>query len=120
MLVQLILHQIEKGASVEVAGLKLTSEKLIKKTADLGDKVETSGNPDRFKLLFKAQGISQGTAFKKSTKAMTVPGGCVVQTTSERQNPDGSWSIAESLTYVPGEITIEDDSNSGHFLDTTG
>lgn len=117
-LFRLILQQIEKGASVEVAGLKLTPGKLVEKTADLGDKVETAGNPDRFKLLFKAQGISQGSFFKKSTKAMKVPGGCVVQVTNERQNPDGSWSVAESLAFIPGEIAIKDDANSGHFLDT--
>ena len=49
---------------------------------------------------------------------MQVPGGYVVQVTNERQNPDGSWSIAESLTYISGEITIKDDINSGHFLDS--
>lgn len=120
LLFRLILQQIEKGASVEVAGLKLTPGKLVEKTADLGDKVQISGNPDRFKLLFKAQGVSQGSLFKKSTKAMQAPGGCVVQVTNERQNPDGSWSIAESLTYISGEITIKDDVNSGHFLDSPG
>jgi len=116
-LFRLLLQQIEKGASVEVAGLKLTPEKVVEKTADLGDKVETAGNPDRFKLLFKAQGISQGSFFKKSTKAMKVLGGCIVQVTNERQNPDASWSIAESLTFIIGEIDIKDDVNSGRFLE---
>ena len=115
-LFKLVLQQIEKGAAVEVAGVKLTPGKLVEKTADLGNKVETAGNPDRFELLFKAQGISQGSFFKKSTKAMKVPGGCLVQVTNERQNPDGSWSVAESLAFVPGEVAIEDDVNSGHFL----
>ena len=94
-LFQLVLKQIDKGAAVEVAGLKLIPGKIVEKTADLGDKVETVGNPDRFQLLFKAQGISQGSFFKKSTKAMKVPGGCMVQVTNERQNPDSSWSVAE-------------------------
>jgi hypothetical protein len=92
-LFRLLLQQIEKGASVEVAGLKLTPGKIVEKTADLGEKVETAGNPDRFKLLFKAQGISQGSFFKKSTKAMKVPGGCIIQVTNERQNLDASWSV---------------------------
>jgi hypothetical protein len=117
-LFNLVLEQIKKGASVEVAGLKLTPGKLVERTADLGDEVKILGNPDRFKLLFKAQGIYEGSLFKKSTKAMQVPGGCVVQVTNERRNPDGSWSVAESLTCISGEIKIEDDVNSGHFLDS--
>lgn len=118
-LFRLVLQQIEKGASVEVAGLKLTPGKVVEKTADLGNKVETAGDPDRFELLFKAQGISQGSFFKKSTKAMKAPGGCIVQVTNERQNPDGSWSVAESLTFVSGDVVIKDDVNSGRFLDTS-
>ncbi|MEA5566292.1 hypothetical protein [Anabaena sp. UHCC 0399] len=116
-LFQLVTRQIEKGGSVEVAGFKLVGGKLVEKTSDLGDKVDIAGNPDRFELLFKAQGISQGSFFKKSTKAMKVPGGCVIQVTNERQNPDGSWSVAESLTFVPGEVTIKEDKASGRFLD---
>ena len=117
-LFRILLGQIERGASVKVGLLELTSSSVVKKTADLGDKVETAGRPDRFELLFKAQGISKGRFFIKSTKAMRVPGGCVVQVTSEIQNLDKSWSIAESLTFVPGDIDIRKESNeSGRFLD---
>lgn len=120
-LLHILLRQIEKGASVKVGVLELTSSNVVEKTADLGDKVETAGRPDRFELLFKAQGISKRRFFVKSTKAMKVPGGCVVQVTSELQNPDQSWSIAESLTFVPGSIDIKEDEDSegkksGRFL----
>jgi hypothetical protein len=38
----------------------------------------------------------------KSTKAMEIPGsGCVVQVTTQQRNLDGSYSVAEALTYVP-------------------
>lgn len=111
-LLHILLRQIEKGASVKVGVLELTSSNVVEKTADLGDKVETAGRPDRFELLFKAQGISKGRFFVKSTKAMKVPGGCVVQVTSELQNPDQSWSIAESLTFVSGNIDIKEDKDS--------
>ncbi len=38
----------------------------------------------------------------KSTKAMFTGTGCVVQVTTQQRNPDGSYSLAEALTYVPG------------------
>ena len=107
----ILLRQVEKGASVRVGLLELKSSNVVQETADLGDNVETVGEPDRFELLFKAQGVSKGHFFVKSTKAMKVPGGCVVQVTSELQNPDKSWSVAESLAFVPGNIDIEKDED---------
>lgn len=53
----------------------------------------------------------------KSTKAMQVPGGCVVQVTTQQKNPDGSYSVAEALTYVPG-VKIVDAENNGRRLVT--
>lgn len=62
--------------------------------------LKTFGNPDQFSLLCKASSESQG--WMKSTKVCNVPGGCVVQVTTQQMNPDGSYSVAEALTYVPG------------------
>lgn len=31
-----------------------------------------------------------------------VEGGCIVQVTTQQTNPDGSYAVAEALTYVPG------------------
>ncbi|WOD39750.1 hypothetical protein [Nodosilinea sp. E11] len=123
-LLDVLREQLKKGASFKVGVLELSSSNVVEKTADLGDKVETAGRPDRLQLLFKAQGVSKGRFFIKSTKAMKVPGGCVVQVTSEIQNPDKTWSIAESLTFVPGDVVIKDDTDSedkksGHFLDNS-
>ena len=53
---------------------------------------------DSFELLFKVSGPG-GT---KSTKAMNTGAGCIVQVTSQQRNKDGSYAIAEALTYVPG------------------
>lgn len=117
LLIRLIINQVEKGVAVEVAGVKLSPSKMVEKTSDLGEAIRQVGNPDRFKLLFKVQGESDGSFFRKSTKAMKVPGGCIIQVTNERKNPDGSWSIAESLTYAPGDIAIIGDIRSGSFLD---
>jgi hypothetical protein len=80
---------------------------LVESTEDAerleGESFQKFGDPDRFQLLFKAQGVR----WKKSTKAMDVPGGCLVLVTSERENLDGDWSTAESLQLVPGATVME-------------
>ena len=65
--------------------------------------IKVVGNGDMFQLLCKAS--SQVEGWMKSTKAMEVPGGCVVQVTTQQRNPDGTYVIAEALTYVPGVCT---------------
>lgn len=58
------------------------------------------GNGDLFQLLSKAS--SQAEGWMKSTKAMEIDGvGAVVQVTTQQRNPDGSWSVAEAVTFVP-------------------
>ena len=65
------------------------------------------GNGDMFKLLSKASSEKEG--WMKSTKAMEIPGvGCVVQVTTQQRNPDGSYSLAEAVTFVPGVTIVED------------
>lgn len=75
--------------------------------------VKIVGNGDLFQLLFKASSEAEG--WMKSTKAMEVPNGCIIQVTTQQKNPDGSYSIAEALTYVPG-VMIVDDDNGGRKL----
>ena len=58
------------------------------------------GNGDTFALLCKASSKEQG--WMKSTKVCNVVGGCIVQVTTQQKNPDGSYALAEALTYVPG------------------
>jgi len=38
---------------------------------------------------------------------MDVGNGCVVQVTTKQRNPDGSYSLAEALTYVHNVIINE-------------
>lgn len=80
-----------------------------KNVADL----TTFGNGDTFRLIAKASSEAEG--WMKSTKAMQIDGaGCVVQVTTQQRNPDGSYSIAEALTYVWGveiEETLGDSPN---------
>lgn len=58
------------------------------------------GNGDLFQLLSKASSKAEG--WMKSTKAMQTPHGCVIQVTTQQKNIDGTYSLAEALTYVPG------------------
>jgi hypothetical protein len=69
------------------------------------------GNVDSFQLLFKASSKTEG--WMKSTKAMEVPGGCVVRVTTQQAS-----SIAEALTFVPG-VRVVDDEHGGRKLVST-
>lgn len=72
------------------------------------------GDGDMFKLLCKASSEAQG--WMKSTKACQVDGiGCIVQVTTQQKNVDGTYSVAEALTLVPGAV-IADDVNGGRKL----
>src|SRR5688572_26675713 len=65
------------------------------------------GNGDTFKLISKASSENEG--WMKSTKAMEIPAnGCVVQVTTQQKNIDGTYSIAEAITYVPGVKILEE------------
>ncbi len=62
---------------------------------------------DLFLLLSKASSEKEG--WMKCTKAMEVANGCVVQVTTQQRNEDGSYSVAEALTYVPNCRIVGDD-----------
>ena len=68
------------------------------------------GNGDMFQLLCKASSENEG--WMKSTKAMEIPeAGCVVQVTTQQRNLDGSYAVAEAVTFVPG-VQIKETRNS--------
>ena len=67
--------------------------------------IEVFGNGDTFKLLCKASSKSQG--WMKSTKVCEIEGnGCLVQVSTQQKNPDGSYALAEALTFVPNAKLI--------------
>ncbi|HEY5563856.1 MAG TPA: hypothetical protein VIK72_19240 [Clostridiaceae bacterium] len=66
------------------------------------------GDGDTFALLCKASSKEQG--WLKSTKICNTQTGCIVQVTTQQKNPDGSYVIAEALTFVPG-THIDTESN---------
>jgi len=71
------------------------------------------GNGDLFQLISKASSKEQG--WMKSTKAMQTSNGCVVQVTTQQTNPDGSYSVAEAVTYVPN-AAIKTDGDGNKFV----
>lgn len=75
--------------------------------------IKVVGDGDLFRLLCKASSEAEG--WMKSTKAMETPAGCVVQVTTQQLNLDGTYSVAEDLTFVPG-VRIVDDTNGGRKL----
>jgi pyruvate/2-oxoglutarate dehydrogenase complex dihydrolipoamide acyltransferase (E2) component len=80
------------------------SEKMLDISEVKGAKANISdlkvyGDGDTFRLLCKASSQDQG--WMKSTKVCNVLGGCIVQVTTQQKNPDGSYAVAEALTYVP-------------------
>jgi len=75
--------------------------------------IQVVGNSDMFKLLCKASSNAEG--WMKSTKALETPNGCLVQVTTQQCNEDGSYAVAEALSYIPG-VKIEDDENNGRKL----
>jgi hypothetical protein len=80
----------EKNLSIE------NIEDAKKKVSD----IKAVGNGDTFALLCKASSESQG--WMKSTKVCNLPNGCLVQVSTQQRNPDGSYAVAEALTFVPG------------------
>lgn len=80
--------------------------------------IKVFGNGDMFQLLCKASSEEEG--WMKSTKAMETPDGVVVQVTTQQRNPDGSYSVAEALTYVPNACIIEDEVYGGRMLAPAG
>lgn len=62
------------------------------------------GNPDQLRLMFKVQ----SETWVKSTKAMNVPGGCLVQMSTDRKQKNGSWVSAETSTFLPNAHVAPD------------
>lgn len=77
--------------------------------------IKVVGNGDMFQLLCKASSKEEG--WMKSTKACDVRHGCIVQVTTQQRNLNGSYSLAEALTYVPGVMIISDENNGRRLIE---
>jgi len=76
----------------------------VKGAKDNISDLKVYGDGDTFKLLCKASSEKEG--WMKSTKVMNVYGGCVVQVTTQQRNHDGTYAVAEALTFVPNNHII--------------
>lgn len=75
----------------------------VANTLDLETKVPDAvcvGDAGSWELICKVYSDSEG--WMKSTKAMQVTGGCLVQVTTQQKNIDGTYSLAEALAFAPG------------------
>ena len=71
------------------------------------------GDADTFRLICKASSEEEG--WMKSTKVMEIKGvGCVVQVTTQQQNENGSYSLAEAITFVPMVKIVEVKARSSY------
>lgn len=74
------------------------------------------GDADIFKLISKAS--SQDEGWMKSTKAMDVGNGVVIQVTTQQRNEDNSYSVAEAITFVPN-VKIYEKLKNGRVVSRT-
>lgn len=72
------------------------------------------GNPDSFRLISKASSVSEG--WMKSTKAMKAGTGAVIQVTTQQRNPDGSYVVAEALTFAPNVDIVDQMNDEGEIV----
>ena len=80
----------------------------VKEVKERVSDVEIFGNGDLWRCINKASSKKQG--WMKSTKVMEINGvGCLVQVTTQQYNDNGSWSVAEAVTFVPGVEIRKDD-----------
>lgn len=98
--------------SVGATPIVLTTEDAQENARARGQAIEVFGDPDQLKVLFKVQAED----WKKSTKALSVPGGCLVQMTTERRGRDGSWTTSEALQFVPDVTLLKAPTGEGHML----
>lgn len=77
--------------------------------------VEFFGDPDAWVLIGKAWSESQG--WMKSTKAMAVGMGVLVQVTTERTDATGHTALAEALTYVPSARIVVNEADGTRRLE---
>lgn len=77
---------------------KLDSHDMRSAHRNVSDLVVTN-NPGEWVVVCKASSENQG--FMKSTKRMALEAGWLYQVSTMQKNIDGTWSIAEALTFVP-------------------
>ena len=76
--------------------------------------IAVTGFGNSFAVICKASSQAQG--WMKSTKGYDTGTGVIVQVTTQQKNPDGTYAIAEALTFVPGVKLVPDERGDGKGL----
>lgn len=100
---------------------KPAQQPLVKKTLDVSDPesakskildIKVLGDPNLWLVLTKASSEREG--WMKSTKVLPIEGvGCLVQVSTQQQNGDGTYAVAEALQFLPGVKLIEERDSLG-------
>ena len=72
--------------------------------------VNVYGDPNMWVLLGKAWQEKGKSRWMKSTKVMQVPGGVVMQTSTQESAEHGRFSMSEALQFIPG---VQIDTSNG-------
>ena len=103
-----MFEPIEKEKTLEeektIMREKMLDISEVKQAKDNISDLKVYGDGDTFQLLCKASSQEQG--WMKSTKVCNVHNGCIVQVTTQQRNPDGSYAVAEALSFVP-DVNID-------------
>jgi len=81
----------------------------IKQAKEQVSDIEVFGNSDAWELICKTS--SKKENWMKSTKAMQMPNGCLIQVTTQQGD-----NIAEALTYVPNVEIAYNENNFWGFV----
>lgn len=77
--------------------------------------IKVVGNGDAWQLICKASSEAQG--WMKSTKAMPIGTGCIVQVTTQQMGIGGTYAVAEAVVWVPNCRILEDPNTNIKSLD---
>jgi hypothetical protein len=101
-----LADRLNSGAGITVGNVKLSAP--ATKTSEVNGEVLTRGDPDQFVFICGAK----GRYWKKSTKAIDLGHGCLVQVSTESGPDSNPRSVSEALAFVPG-ARIVPDKNGG-------
>lgn len=111
-----VTKEIKTADDQDIVAAKPVEKALdVVSIADAKEKVsdiKVFGDGDAWQLVCKASSADQG--WMKSTKAMSVPGaGVLVQVSTQQKGLDGTYAVAEAITFVPG-VHIRKNTTTGN------
>lgn len=103
-------EELSARAKVELESSKTLDSSDVSQAVDNVRDIKFAGEPYAFKLLSKAWSDAEG--WTKSTKAMNVPHGVIVQVSTQQGD-----SVAEAVVMIPGARVVP--TEEGYCLQET-